>query len=278
MTWTDPPPGRANPGRTEAPGASSPALSAADAGDRREVVHATQTVSPEAAEAARLGERLEAMERQAGILSHELNNISMGILGFAHLLLGAIDEVDPRRPDVLAIAELTQRAVAVTARMIAFARGQEPVPPAAQAQRAVADVERPLARAPVTTGHETILVAEDDDSVREVVGRSLRARGFQVIEARNGGEALHILQKGTKVDVVISDLVMPVLGGLELGFALRALNPTIPLLLMSGHADDHEALLDLGRSQIPFLQKPFRPDALVRRVRELLDEACRAHV
>jgi len=242
------------------------------------VVHATTDLPQAEIEAARLCEQLEAIERLAAVLSHDLNNISMGILGFTHLLLSSTDEADPRRADVLAIAELTQRAVTVTARMRVFARGAGRTPQGAAGNAAPAQPDRSAARAPATTGHETILVAEDDDSVREVVSRSLRVRGFQVLEAHNGGEALHMLQKGTKVDVVISDLVMPVLGGLELAHALRALDPTIPLLLMSGHADDHESLQELGRSQIPFLQKPFRPDALVRRVRELLDAASYAAV
>lgn len=121
------------------------------------------------------------------------------------------------------------------------------------------------------TGHEVILVAEDEAAVREVVARSLRMRGYKVIEARNGGEALHILQQGEPaVDLLVTDLEMPVLGGRELARAARSLRSDLPIVFMSGHSDNDEALRDLIERRYPYLQKPFRPDALAKVVRDQL--------
>jgi len=125
-----------------------------------------------------------------------------------------------------------------------------------------------------SSGSETILVSEDEEAVREVVARSLRMRGYTVLEARNGNEALHLLQerKG-EVHLLLTDLIMPVMGGLELSRSVRRLHAGLPILLMSGHSDDHAALRELIEQRVPFLQKPFRPDALARRVREMLDKS-----
>jgi signal transduction histidine kinase/CheY-like chemotaxis protein len=121
------------------------------------------------------------------------------------------------------------------------------------------------------TGHEVILVAEDEAAVREVVARSLRMRGYKVVEARNGGEALHILQQGEPhVDLLVTDLEMPVLGGRELARAARSLRSDLPIVFMSAHSDNDEMLRDLIERRYPYLQKPFRPDALAKVVRDQL--------
>lgn len=123
----------------------------------------------------------------------------------------------------------------------------------------------------MTSGQEVLLVAEDEAAVREVVARSLRMRGYKVVEARNGGEALHILQHGEPaVDLLVTDLEMPVLGGRELARAARALRPDLPIVFMSAHSDNDEMLRDLIERRYPYLQKPFRPDALARVVRDQL--------
>lgn len=134
------------------------------------------------------------------------------------------------------------------------------------------DLAEGLAAAPgMSPGHEVILVAEDEAAVREVVARSLRMRGYHVLEARNGGEALHLLERREPVvDVLVTDLAMPVLSGRELAHAARGLNPDLPVVFMSAHTDTESTLRDLIEQRLPFLQKPFRPDALARVVRDLL--------
>ncbi|HEX6104460.1 MAG TPA: PAS domain S-box protein, partial [Gemmatimonadales bacterium] len=121
-------------------------------------------------------------------------------------------------------------------------------------------------------GSETILVVEDEDIVRALACRGLREQGYTVLEARHGGEALRQLgEPSRKVDLVISDVVMPELGGRELGQRLARLQPALPVLYMSGYTGEdmvQRGLLDPGA---PFQQKPFTPEGLARKVREMLD-------
>jgi PAS domain S-box-containing protein len=121
-------------------------------------------------------------------------------------------------------------------------------------------------------GSETILVVEDEDIVRALACRGLREQGYTVLEARHGAEALRqVGERATKIDLVISDVVMPELGGRELGQRLARLQPELPVLYMSGYTGDdviQRGLLDPGA---PFQQKPFTPEGLARKVREMLD-------
>ncbi len=121
-------------------------------------------------------------------------------------------------------------------------------------------------------GTETILVVEDEDVVRALACRGLRERGYTVLEARHGREALDRLAECRHpIGLVISDVVMPELGGRELGSQLAVLQPELPILFMSGYTGEdviQRGLLDPG---VPYQQKPFTPEGLARKVREMLD-------
>ena len=121
-------------------------------------------------------------------------------------------------------------------------------------------------------GSETILVAEDEPSVRAIVARSLREYGYTVLDARDGAHALELAKEfGRAPDLLIADVVMPGMGGKQLAENLETLWPGTPVLFISGYtgvdAIDRR-LLDEGRE---FLQKPLEPEALARRVRLILD-------
>ena len=146
----------------------------------------------------------------------------------------------------------------------------------------VQDLE-PLGDLPKTTpaerGRETVLVVEDERIVRALIVRSLTGLGYHCHEAGNAPEALRILEeKEGRVDLVITDVVMPGISGGDLGSRLSERYPTLPVLYTSGFADDdviRRGLLDASR---PFLQKPFAPADLARKVREVLDSsAAREH-
>ena len=115
-----------------------------------------------------------------------------------------------------------------------------------------------------------VLVVDDEDLVREVAARSLEQAGFRVQRARNGREALQILETAPRFDLVVSDVVMPVMGGRELGQRLGAIMPDLPIIWMSGHP--REALSDIvgTAEENHYLQKPVAPDYLVRAVRRVL--------
>ena len=122
-------------------------------------------------------------------------------------------------------------------------------------------------------GSETILVIEDEDVVRSLASRGLRDHGYSVMEARNGVQALQYIEQhpGT-VDLAISDVVMPEMGGRELGQNLARTEPNLPVLFMSGYTGEdvvQRGLLDPGA---PFQQKPFTPAGLAIKVRAMLDQ------
>jgi signal transduction histidine kinase len=121
-------------------------------------------------------------------------------------------------------------------------------------------------------GSETILVVEDEDLVRALACRGLREQGYTVLEARHGLEALDLVeQDGTPIDLVISDVVMPELSGRELGTRLAVLRPELPVLYMSGYTGEDVIQRGLLEPGVPFQQKPFTPEGLARKVREMLD-------
>jgi PAS domain S-box-containing protein len=122
-------------------------------------------------------------------------------------------------------------------------------------------------------GSETILVIEDEEIVRNLACRGLRDHGYTVVEACNGSEALQYIREhpGT-VDLAISDVVMPEMGGRELAESLALSDPGLPILFMSGYTGEdvvQRGLLDPGA---PFQQKPFTPGTLATKVRAMLDQ------
>jgi two-component system cell cycle sensor histidine kinase/response regulator CckA len=120
-------------------------------------------------------------------------------------------------------------------------------------------------------GAETILIVEDEEMVRELASRGLREHGYTVIEARHGVDALRQLEFRSEVDLVISDVVMPEMGGRELGRRLASLRPSLPVLYMSGYTGEDVTQRGLLEPGAPFQQKPFAPEDLARAVREMLD-------
>jgi CheY-like chemotaxis protein len=122
-------------------------------------------------------------------------------------------------------------------------------------------------------GTETILLVEDDALVRSLAVRVLHQQGYQLLEAANGHEALGFIQQyGEEIQLLISDLVLPGISGKALAEQLQAVYPQLKVLFISGYTDhivSHHGLLDGGAH---FLQKPFLPVKLARKVREVLDE------
>jgi two-component system cell cycle sensor histidine kinase/response regulator CckA len=122
-------------------------------------------------------------------------------------------------------------------------------------------------------GRETVLLVEDEESVRALARRVLAAQGYRVLEARDPLEALRICREhGGPIDLLLSDVVMPELGGRELADRVLEQRPGLPLLFMSGYADAVQAAGGLGEGSW-FIAKPFRPDELAHKVREVLDAA-----
>ncbi|MDX9719760.1 MAG: PAS domain S-box protein [Myxococcota bacterium] len=121
-------------------------------------------------------------------------------------------------------------------------------------------------------GHETVLLVEDDPSVRKVAVRTLRRLGYQVLPAANGGEALLLCERFEgQIHLLITDVVMPRMSGPELADRLRLLKPQLPVLFMSGYTDDAIAHHGIHDPTLNLLQKPFNAQELSAKIREILD-------
>jgi CheY-like chemotaxis protein len=121
-------------------------------------------------------------------------------------------------------------------------------------------------------GAETILLVEDEELVRSLSRQVLESCGYSVIEAGDGVEALEIFEKSEKrIDLLITDVVMPRMGGPELAEKLLALVPNLPILFASGYTDDAIVRHGVLETNVNFIQKPFTIDDVARKVRDLLD-------
>jgi CheY-like chemotaxis protein len=143
-------------------------------------------------------------------------------------------------------------------------------------------VDRPNANlaataAPVSTeaprGTETILLAEDTDSLREVIQETLRERGYTVLAAADGREALATARmfEGS-IDLLLTDVVMPNMGGADLAKALLERRPGLRVVYMSGYTDGALSQHGVLGAGLHLVEKPFTSDRLARMVREALDE------
>ncbi len=137
--------------------------------------------------------------------------------------------------------------------------------------RLVREVAPASQRAPAAArgGTETILVAEDEVAVRTVIARVLHAAGYTVVLAASGDEALALVERAaTPIDLVLTDVVMPGLDGLALADAVARVRPNLPVVFMSGYADEALDEREVRARSVTILPKPFTPALLLERVRQ----------
>jgi two-component system cell cycle sensor histidine kinase/response regulator CckA len=118
-----------------------------------------------------------------------------------------------------------------------------------------------------------VLVVDDDRGVRRLTARMLRTEGYRVVEAESGAEALRLLESEPGIRLVLTDIVMPEMHGLELAEEVLARQPRLRVLLMTGHAPELAAQLGTREATLPVLLKPFSKEQLSAKVRDTLSKA-----
>jgi nitrogen-specific signal transduction histidine kinase/CheY-like chemotaxis protein len=136
----------------------------------------------------------------------------------------------------------------------------------AQAERE-AERESPVNRLSKTEATQTVLVAEDEPAVRELVRQTLERHGYTVLEAKDGYEALRVFEeRKSEIHLLLTDVIMPLMNGRELAKRLDSIRPGMKVLYMSGYTDEVLAFHGIAQPEIEFIQKPFTPSELVRKV------------
>jgi CheY-like chemotaxis protein len=196
----------------------------------------------------------------------DLNDTLTVIGGAAALVADTLDPDDQTLDEIDAIRQATERAALLVEQLFAAPRHLTAAPRPSSRHKQL----RPAAQ-DVPHGQATVLLVEDEAAIRTLVARMLRTLGYTVFEAESGAAALALLDAtdAPKVDLVLTDVVMPSMRGTDLVTQLRTQHPAIKVLLMSGyphlHRDD-----DLAR-QMGFVAKPFSVAELAAAVRKVLD-------
>ncbi len=140
--------------------------------------------------------------------------------------------------------------------------------------RAAREVLEPPAAREAAPGSETLLLVEDEPAVRRLLARTLRGHGYRVFEAEDGVAGLALAEnEGPAIDLVVTDVVMPRMGGIALASKLQTLRPGLQVLFLSGHPGQSESTPESAVPNGRFLQKPFDDETLLATLREMLDTA-----
>jgi CheY-like chemotaxis protein len=127
---------------------------------------------------------------------------------------------------------------------------------------------------PLPRGTEFLLLVEDEPAVRHLACSVLKAQGYQVLSASNGQDALHTVRDhtGSPIRLVVTDVIMPQMGGKVMAEWLKTANPDLKILFTSGYTDDAISKHGVLETGVDFLPKPYTPATLARKVREMLDD------
>lgn len=230
---------------------------------------------PTPADAPDRTRELEEADRTAGYVAHELNNLLTVVQINTEFLLEAAGENSESVEELGEIQRAARRASILARQLLASSR-HEPFDAAVAEQnlkkKAAAKSASLAEKAPRAA--ETILLVEDEAAVRSLARKVLIQRGFRVLEASDGAIALRIAASHVgEIDLVLTDVAMPNLGGRGMVEELRELSPGLRVLFMSGYAKEEVFPDKASAATTPYLQKPFTSDTLYSQVRSALGYA-----
>jgi CheY-like chemotaxis protein len=214
-------------------------------------------------------QELESVGRLASTVAHDINNLLTPIVGHAQMAMRKLPEDDRLQSSLREIAKASERLSDLVRQFLSVSNGKgfasnrqaSPTPSAEASQNDLRDL-------PPGTG--VVLLVDDEPLVRQTSAMMLREQGYAVIEASNGPEALKLAQaySGTKIHLLMTDVVMPLMGGKELADRLRSIHPETRVLYTSGYND--ESLVNHGALEAgtAFIQKPLTPDTLGVKIQE----------
>ena len=232
----------------------------------------------------------------AGRSAHELNNLLTVIRMNADLLESTLNEEGISPGEAVDIRQAAERAEAITKKLLLTSRRVLPQPTGLdRGESAVPLPGSPLKESPEErikreaneaeagkvrrlkhgqhTGRETILLVDDEKALRKLGKRILSEAGYRVIEAADGAQALRVAAEEVgEIDLVLSDVEMPTLGGRGMVDELHELSPGLRVLFMSGYSDNEILRRGIRTSEIDFLQKPFTAESLRHAVRAVLNK------
>lgn len=134
-------------------------------------------------------------------------------------------------------------------------------------------LEKEGSSADTPTGSETILIVEDDEMIRKIARTTLQHYGYRILEAQEGQEALKISHEHKEpIHLIVTDVVMPRMSGPEFAQRMKYLRPETRVLYMSGYADEAIFRHEVLAPGVNFIEKPFSPEGLARKVREVIDK------
>lgn len=236
----------------------------------------------------------------AGRSAHELNNLLTVIHMNADLIETALASAKKSTLEAADIRLAVERAQSITKKLLLTSRrvlpqptgldrndGSVPLPGSPlkesdteRAEREEAQAQSGRLRGPregVPAGHETILLVDDEKSLRKLANRVLSAAGYRVLEASDGAVALRVAAEEVgEVDLVLTDVEMPTLGGRGMVDELLELSPGTRVLFMSGYTDNEILRRGIRTSETNFLQKPFTAESLIAAVRATLTKPATA--
>ena len=213
-------------------------------------------------------QRLESLGQLVGGVAHDFNNLLGAILDYAAFVGDEIEQLDLPAAKAEILCHDASGFVQIYSE-IDYGSSLTALFPAADGSPAEAAPEEPTQ---LVSGTGTVLVVEDEEAIRDVTNRILRRNGYQVLVASNGPEAIELVRRHRgRIDLLLTDVVMPKMLGKEVAERVRAMRPGIRVVFMSGYAESalsHEGILD---PDIVLVEKPFSDVSLLTQIREVLD-------